>query len=61
MIERLIQHEILPYKNIDKIIQSKVELYNKIKLSLIIIEENFGIEIPDTEIGYIIELVDTQY
>ena len=60
MIERLIQKEVLPYKNVDELIQSRLELYSKIKLSLANIEETFGFEVPDTEIGYIIDLIDTQ-
>ncbi len=60
MIERLIQDEILPYKDVDKLIQNQVRLYNKVKFSLINIEESFGITIPDTEIGYIIDMLDTQ-
>ena len=60
MIERLIQKESLPYNDIDKLIQSRLGVYNKIKLSLAIIEETFGLEVPDTEIGYIIELINTQ-
>lgn len=60
MIERLIRDEILPYKNVDKLIKKEVSLYKKIKFSLIDIEESFGITIPDTEIGYIIDMFDTQ-
>ena len=60
MIERLIQNEVLPYKDIDRLIKCRFEFYNKIKLSLEDIEESFGIEVPDTEIGYIIDLLDTQ-
>ncbi len=60
MIERLIQKETLPYNNIDGLIQTKREIYSKIKLSLINIEETFGFNIPDTEIGYIMDLIDTQ-
>ena len=60
MVERLIQNEVLPYKNVNELIQSRLEIYNKIKLSLVNIEETFGIKVPDTEIGYIIELIDTQ-
>ena len=61
MIERLIQKEVLPYKDIEKLIRSRLEAYNKIKLSLVNIEETFGFKVPDTEIGYIIELIDTRW
>ncbi|AEE91836.1 PTS system transcriptional activator [Tepidanaerobacter acetatoxydans Re1] len=60
MIERLIQNDILPYNNIDELIQKKMSIYEKVKLSLANIEEAFGITVPDTEIGYIIDLLDTQ-
>lgn len=61
MMERLIQKEALPYKDIEKLIRSRLEAYNKIKLSLVNIEETFGFKVPDTEIGYIIELIDTRW
>lgn len=60
MVERLIQNEVLPYKDIDKLIRKEVNLYEKIRFSLIDIEESFGITIPDTEIGYIMDMVGTQ-
>ena len=59
MVERLLQNDILPYQNIEDHIQRKSDMYKKIKLSLINVEEVFGIVIPDTEIGYIIDLFDT--
>ena len=59
MVERLLQNDILPYQNIEDHIQNKMDMYKKIKLSLINVEEVFGIVIPDTEIGYIIDLFDT--
>lgn len=59
MIERLIQGEALPYEKITELIESKDKMYKVIKDSLEIVEETFGIEIPDTEIGYIIDLFDT--
>ena len=58
MIERLLQKESLPYKDIDNLIKSKKLMYKGIKNSLVNIEEAFGIKVPDTEIAYIIELLD---
>jgi len=58
MIERLLQNEFLPYKDIDSLIKSEEVMYKGIRSSLTNIEEVFGIEIPDTEIGYIIELLN---
>ncbi|MCR2044260.1 sigma 54-interacting transcriptional regulator [Anaerosalibacter massiliensis] len=58
MIERLLQKESLPYKDIDNLIKSKKLMYEGIKNSLVNIEEAFGIKVPDTEIAYIIELLD---
>ena len=59
MVERLLQNDILPYQNIENHIQNKLDMYKKVKLSLVNVEEVFGIVIPDTEVGYIIDLFDT--
>lgn len=60
MIERLIQNEILSYNDVERLIQGNITMYKRIKFALTDIEENFGITIPDTEIGYIIDLLGTQ-
>jgi len=60
MIERLIQNDILPYSGIEKLIKEKRDIYEKVKYTLIDIEEAFGIKVPDTEIGYIMDIFDTQ-
>lgn len=59
MIERLIQNESLPYKEVEKLINLKMKEYTVIKNSIVKIEEYFGISIPNSEIGYIIEIIDT--
>ena len=59
MVERFLQNDILPYQNIEEHIQNKLDIYKRVKLSLANVEEVFGIVIPDTEIGYIIDLFDT--
>ncbi len=60
MIERLIQNEILSYNDVERLIRENIIMYKRIKFALTDIEENFGITIPDTEIGYIIDLLGTQ-
>ncbi|MCR1900007.1 sigma 54-interacting transcriptional regulator [Irregularibacter muris] len=60
MIERLIINERLTYNNIEDTIRNNPVLYNAIKSSIGEVEQTFNIEIPDTEIGYIIDLFNTQ-
>lgn len=59
MIERSLKKEPLPYERIDELIKCKPGMYGNIKKSLQVIEETFGTEIPDKEIGYLMDLVDT--
>jgi transcriptional regulatory protein LevR len=59
MLERLIRKEPLSYKNIKQRLCESEELYKDVKNSITLLEESFGIEAPDTEIGYIIDLLDT--
>lgn len=59
MIERIFLEEPLYYKEIDILIQKEVEFYNTIKKAMEIIEQSFSIYVPDTEIGYIIDLFNT--
>ncbi|MBP3039035.1 sigma 54-interacting transcriptional regulator [Bacillaceae bacterium Marseille-Q3522] len=59
MIERVIRKESLPYKDISACIQEHAEMYKAIKKSLQIAEDTFGMIIPDTEIGYLIDMIDT--
>ena len=60
MVERILREDSLTYNNINELKDLKYELYNCVKSSFSNIEESFGIEIPDTEIGYIMDLVDTK-
>lgn len=60
MIERLLSGEFLTYNNINKTIKNNKELYLKIKKYIEEIEDVFGITVPDTEIGFIIDLINTQ-
>ena len=59
MIERVIRNEPLPYKKIREIKDTKKNLYNIIKDSFTLVEEVFGIIIPDSELAYIVEMIDT--
>lgn len=60
MIERVIKKVPMSYKNVDKLINSKPRLYEVVKNSLVLIEETFEVKIPDTEIGYIMDIFNTQ-
>jgi len=57
MIERVIKMEALPYEAIAMCIQGNI--YHALKRSLQIAEDTFSMIIPDTELGYIIDLIDT--
>lgn len=60
MVERVLKKESLPYENVKQLINNKPKLYKIIKDALVIVEETFGAEIPDTEIGYVMDLIETQ-
>jgi transcriptional regulatory protein LevR/transcriptional regulator with AAA-type ATPase domain len=60
MLERLLRKEPLTYENVKSIIDNKDKLYEAIKKSMFIIEEAFRVSIPDTEVGYIMDLIETQ-
>lgn len=59
LIERLIKGNPLPYKNAKDLIEKKIRLFQIIDESLIRIKEVYGIQIPDTELAYLIELIGT--
>jgi hypothetical protein len=46
----------LPYKDIATCIQEKTDIYHALKR---LPEVTFSMIIPDTELGYIIDLIDT--
>lgn len=58
MIERCLKNEYLPYNNIDDLINSNASSYNFLKKVLEPVEELFGTEIPNTELGYLIDMID---
>ncbi|WP_038667043.1 sigma-54-dependent transcriptional regulator [Pelosinus sp. UFO1] len=59
MIERIIRNEPLPYNNFLQVQETKASLFRLIKSKFILIEEVFGINIPNTELAYIVEMIDT--
>ncbi|ADL08635.1 sigma-54-dependent transcriptional regulator [Thermosediminibacter oceani] len=61
MIERIIRGESLPYRNLDHIKNDQSVKFELIKKHFEIVEEVFGISIPDTEIAYIVEMISTYY
>lgn len=60
MMERVIKNDAMPYKNVEKLLEEKPDLYKVIKSALSPIEDTFEIKIPDTEIGYVMDIFDTQ-
>ena len=58
MIERCLIKESLPYNNIDELINSNINLYNLLRKVLEPVEEIFGTEIPNAELGYLIDMID---
>ncbi|EIV99438.1 sigma-54-dependent transcriptional regulator [Thermoanaerobacter siderophilus] len=61
MIERVIKGVSLPYKNLYNIKTNYGGMLKIIKENFEIVNEVFGIEIPDTEYAYIVEMIDTHY
>lgn len=61
MVERSIRKDTLPYKNLKSLITRQKNLFYIIKKNIRIVEETFSINIPDTEIAYVIEIFDTHY
>ena len=61
MLERVLKGETLQYKNFENLKKSKEKLFNVIKESFRVIENSFGITIPDSELCYIVELIDMHY
>lgn len=57
MIERLIRREALPYKRLDDIKQLHSGIYHMVKRQFELVEDTFGIIIPDTELAYIVDML----
>ena len=56
VLERIIKGQCLPYKNVEKFILANQQLFDLVRNSMIIIEDNFKVKIPDAEIAYIVEI-----
>lgn len=61
MVERVIRGEAFINNSIDEILKYKKSYFKLIKKEFECVEEAFGISIPDTETGYVVEILDTHY
>jgi len=61
MVERVIKNEPLPYNNLKELINSRNNVFQVLKKRFELIEEVFGISIPDTELAYVVEMLDTHF
>lgn len=59
LIERGILRQYLSYDGTEERIKRNPELTHSVRQAMRIIEDIFNIEIPDTEISYILDMVDT--
>ena len=61
MLERVISKESIIYKSVNEIKEKRSNIFNMLKNNFQIAEETFRISIPDTEIAYILEIIDAHY
>ena len=61
MIERVIRNQPLPYKNLKNQKKTCNKVFKVVKHHFETIEEIFGINIPDTELAYIVEMFNTHF
>lgn len=59
MIERIIQMQPLNYPNIAERIAKNEELYHAVQTAMHALYDGFNIQIPDTEIGFVMDIFDT--
>ncbi len=59
MIERLFKGNVLPCNEVDEIIGRNRRLYEELKRAMVTMEDTYGLEIPDNELAYILELLET--
>ncbi|QRN85501.1 sigma 54-interacting transcriptional regulator [Clostridia bacterium] len=59
MIERLFKGNELPCNEVDEIIGRNQKLYEELKRAMVTVEDNYGLEVPDNELAYILELLET--
>lgn len=60
MLERVIREETFGYDNIQEHIQRHPESYRLVKTALKEVEDHYMVEIPDTELGYLMDIFDTE-
>lgn len=60
MLERVIQKLPIEYPDLEQSAQKKRQEFSQVKGAVSGIERNFNIEIPDNEIGFIVDLIYTQ-
>lgn len=58
MIERVICNEAFQYNNLRNLVESKNNILENVKLNFKVIENAFGIAIPESEFAYIVEMLD---
>ncbi|HBT49504.1 MAG: PTS system transcriptional activator [Caldanaerobacter subterraneus] len=61
MIERVIQNQSLPYGDLDFLKKIHHKLFLVIKKHFEVVEEVFGINIPDSELAYVVEIISTHF
>lgn len=57
MFERVIQREVLPYKQMTQMKQKNLEVFELVRSTLYDAEQMMHISIPDSEIAYLVEMI----
>ena len=57
MIERLILRKPLPYKGLSALREQYAEAFSLIKKETACLDALYGIELPDSEIAYLVEIL----
>lgn len=60
MIERLIRGEPLAYHDSARLREQYPQLFFQIECAMEILQEKFGIQVPEMEIAYIVEMLDSE-
>ena len=61
LLERAIKNEPLPYKDLEKYKQKNIHTFNILKKEFSIAEETFGLKIADTELMYVLDLLNIYF
>ncbi|MEW6696299.1 MAG: sigma-54-dependent transcriptional regulator [Bacillota bacterium] len=61
MVERVIKDEPLFYRNLDRIRAERGKILAILKQVFENVEDTFGISIPDSELAYVLEMIDTHF